>query len=217
MRRTLALTLAVALAVVATPTLAEQTVPAGKLLPFLDKFLKVPPAERARLKLSYSLRRDGQPLANLKATLVEKSGARTPLPINGDGYFERLPTLAQIQGDANIVLDVPADAKLGKFMSFGTQLKPAGEYDARELAATVNEANTVIGRAAGPMAFMAPKMSGIAFPKAEGGVIVFADGHTQPLPQVEETPYFRPADNQGAVRVKLTKTPTKVGFYNDKK
>jgi hypothetical protein len=215
MRR--ALILAAVLAAAATPALAEQTVPAGKLLPFLDKFLQVPPAERARLKLSYALRRDGQPLANLKATLVEKSGVRTSLPINGDGYFERLPTLAQIETGADIVLDVPADAKLGKFMSFGTQLKPAGEYDARELTATVNEANTVIGKAAGAMAFMAPKMTGIAFPKAEGGTIVFADGHSAPLPEFKETPYFRPADHQGAVRVKLTNTPTKVGFYDGKK
>ncbi|MET3664803.1 hypothetical protein [Caulobacter sp. 1776] len=212
-----ALILAAALAAVATPALAEQTAPAGKLLPFLDKFLKVPPAERTRLKLSYALRRDGQPLANLKATLVEKTGARTPLPVNGEGYFERLPTLSQIEGGAEIVLDVPADAKLGKLMSFGTQLKPAGEYDARELAMTVTEANTVIGKAAGPMAFMAPKMTGIAFPKAESGMIVFADGHSTPLPEAEQTPYFRPADHQGAVRVKLTKTPTKVAFYDGKK
>jgi hypothetical protein len=155
MKLTTSLSIALALAVSATPALAEQIVPADKLLPFLDKFLKVPPAERTRVKLSYALRRDGQPLANLKATLVEKGGARTPLPINGEGYFERLPTLAQLQGGADIVLDVPADAKLGKVMSFGTQIKPAAEYEARDLVATVDEANTVIGKAAGPMSFMA--------------------------------------------------------------
>jgi hypothetical protein len=217
MSRALALTLAAALVVVATPALAEKTAPTDKVFMFLDKFLNVPPADRTRLKLAYAIRRDGQPTPNLKATLVEKSGARTPLPINADGYFERLPTLAQLQGDASIVFDVPPDTKLGSSMSFATQLKPATEYDVRELAATVSEANTVIGKAAGAMAFMAPKMTGVAFHKAETGVIVFADGHTQPLPQMKETPYFRPADNQGAVRVKLTKTPTKVAFYDGKK
>jgi hypothetical protein len=35
---------------IATPALAEKTAPAAKVLPFLDKFLKVPPAERSRLK-----------------------------------------------------------------------------------------------------------------------------------------------------------------------
>lgn len=212
-----ALILAVAIAAAATPAFAEKTVPADKALPFLDKFLKVPPAERTRLKLSYAIRHDGQMMPNLKATLVEKSGARTPLPINAEGFFERLPTLAQLEGDAAIVLDAPADMKLGTMMNFGTQLKLAAEYDARELAATVSEANTVIGKAAGPMSFMAPKMTGIAFPKAEGGTVVFADGHTAPLPEAKDVPYFRPADHQGAVRGKLTKTPTKVGFYDGKK
>jgi hypothetical protein len=211
------LILAAALAVAATPALAEKTAPADKVLPFLDKFLNVPPAERARLKLTYGIRRDGQPATNLKATLVEKSGARTLLPINGDGAFERLPTLAQLQGGPDIVFDTSPDAKLGSSMNFGTQLKPATDYETRELSATVDEANTVIGKAAGVMAFMAPKMSGIAFHKAESGVVVFADGHTAPLPVAKETPYFVPADNKGAVRVKLTKTPTKVAFYDGKK
>jgi len=212
-----ALVLAAALAAAATPALAEKTAPADKVFPFLDKFLKVPPAERSRVKLSYAIRHDGQTMPALKATLVEKSGARTPLPINAEGYFDRLPTLVQLQGDATLILDVPADMKLGTAMNFGTQLKPAAEYDARELTATVNEANTVIGKAAGPMSFMAPKMTGIAFAKAEGGTIVFADGHTAPLPEAKDVPFFRPADHQGAVRVKLTKTPTKVGFYDGKK
>jgi hypothetical protein len=212
----LALLLVGALAI-ATPALAEKTAPANKVLPFLDKFLKVPPAERSRLKLSYALRRDGKPVPNLKATLIEAGGARSPLPIGAEGFFERLPTLAQLDAGASVSFDVPEDTKLGTAMIFGTQLKPATDYDAKELVATVNEANTVIGKAAGPLAMMAPKMSGVAFPKAESGVAVFADGHTLPLPQAQEVPYFRPADFKGAVRVKLTKSPTKVGFYQGKK
>jgi hypothetical protein len=211
------LLMAAALAAAATPALAEKSVPANKVLPFLDKFLKVPPAERSRVRLTYAVRHDGQPMPNLKATLVEKNGARTPLPVNADGYFDHLPTLAQLDGDPVITFDVPPDFKMGAAMNFGTQLKPAAEYDVRELAATVDEANSVIGKAAGPMAIMAPKMSGVAFPKADSGVVVFADGRTQPLPEAKETPYFRPVDFKGAVRVKLTKTPTKVGLYDGKK
>jgi uncharacterized protein (DUF2342 family) len=114
--------------------------------------------------------------------LIEAGGARSPLPINA-GAFERLPTLAQLEAGAKLSFDVPEDTKLGTAMNFGTQLKPATEYDAKELTATVTEANAVIGKAAGPLAMMAPKMSGVAFPGAESGVAVFADGHTQPLPQ----------------------------------
>jgi hypothetical protein len=44
MSRAVALTLAAALAAVATPALAEKTAPAGKVFMFLDKFLSVPPS-----------------------------------------------------------------------------------------------------------------------------------------------------------------------------
>lgn len=212
-----ALILAAVLAVAATPALAEKSAPADKVLPFLDKFLKVPAAERTRLKLSYAIRHDGKPIPNLKTTLVEKNGTRTVLPVNAEGYFERLPTLAQLDGDPTLVFDVPADFKMGSAMDIGTALKPAQDYDVRELTATVNEANTVIGKAAGIASMMAPKMSGITFINADNGVVVFADGHTAPLPEVKAMPYFRPDDHKGAVRVKLTKTPTKVAFYVGKK
>lgn len=217
MRRALALMLGVALIAAATPASAEKSAPAGRVMMFLDKFLKIPPAERSRVRLSYAIRHDDKPAGNLKATLVEKNGARTPLPINADGYFERLPTLAQLQGDPQIVFDVPADWKMGSVVDFAPQLKPAAEYDAAELSATLTEANTVMGKAGGILAFAAPKMSGIVFEKAAGGVVVFGDGRTAPLPSIGMGPYFRPGDFKGAVRVKLTKTPTKVAFYSGKK
>jgi hypothetical protein len=215
MRR--ALILAAVLAAAATPALAEKTAPANKVLSYLDKYLKIPPGERTRVRVAYAIRHDGKPIPNLKVTLVEKNGARTPLPVNANGFFERLPSLAQLEGDPDLVFDVPADWKMGTVLEIQTQLKPATEYDVRDLAATVDEANAVIGKAAGVASFMVPKMSGIAFLNAEGGVAVFADGHTAPLPEAKEMPYFRPADHQGAVRVKLTKTPTRVAFYQGKK
>jgi hypothetical protein len=205
------------MAAIATPALAEKIGPAAKAFPYLEKFLKVPAGERARVRLGYTLSLNDKPLANLKATLIEASGARTPLPVNASGAFDRLPTLAQLEGGARLSLDLPEDAKVGTTLNFATQLNPATEYDTRELAATVTEANTVIGKAAGPMGMLLPKMTGISFVKAAGGVAILADGRTLPLPQIKETPYFRPEDFKGAVRVKLTKSPTKVGFYDRKK
>jgi len=202
------------LAAIATPALAEKIGPAAKAFPYLEKFLKVPAGERARVRLGYTLSLNDKPLANLKATLIEANGARTPLPVNASGAFERLPTLAQLEGGAKLALDLPEDAKVGTTLNFATQLNPATDYDTRDLTATVTEANTVISRAAGPMGMLLPKMTGIAFVKAAGGVAVFADGRTQPLPLIKETPYFRPENFKGAVRVKLTKSPTKVGFYD---
>jgi hypothetical protein len=217
MRPLLAFAVGAVLVAAGTPALAEKVAPASRVMIFLDKFLKLPPAERSRVKLSYAIRHDDKPAANIKATLVEQSGARTPLPINADGYFERLPTLAQLQGDPQIVFDVPADWKMGSAVNFAPQLRPAGEYDVGELSATVSEANAVMGKAGGILAFAAPKMSGILFERAGGGLVVFGDGRTAPLPSVAAGPYFRPADFKGAVRVKLTKTPSTVAFYSGKK
>jgi hypothetical protein len=211
--------LALASAALATVAGADtgKTTLATKVFPFLEAFLKVPAAERARIKVTYALRRDGKPAAGVKATLVEASGARTSLPIDDQGRFERTPTLAQLQGKAQVALDAPSDAKFGTAMLLDPVLKPAAEYDARELVATVDESNGAIRKAAGPMAMMAPSMEGLAFLKAESGVAVFPNGSSRPLPTSAGTVIFQPADFKGASRVRLARTPSVVDFYDKKK
>ena len=194
-----------------------KTVPATKVFPFLEAMLKVPPAERARIRVTYALRSGGKPATGVKATLIEAGGARIPLPMDDQGRFERLPTLAQLQAKAQLNLDVPADAKFGTAMLLDPVLKPAAEYDARELVATVEESNSAIRKAAGAMALMAPQMTGLAFLKAESGVAVFPNGSAKPLPANAGTVVFRPDDFKGASRVRLTKTPTAVDYYDKKK
>ena len=194
-----------------------KTVPATKVFPFLEAMLKVPPAERARIKVTYALRRDGKPATGVRATLIEASGARTPLPIDEQGRFERLPTLPQLQAKAQLHLDVPADAKFGTAMLLDPTLKPATDYDARELVATVEESNSAIRKAAGAMALMAPQMTGLAFNKAESGVVLFPNGSSKPLPVNAGAVVFRPDDFKGASRVRLAKTPASVDYYDKKK
>ncbi|CAN5116467.1 hypothetical protein BH10PSE3_BH10PSE3_33760 [soil metagenome] len=196
---------------------AGKTVPATKIFPFLDAMLKVPAAERARIKVTYALRRDGKPVSGIKATLVEASGARAPLPIDGDGRFERLPSLAQLQGKAQVAFDVPADTKFGVAMLLDPTLKPASEYDVRELDATVTESNAAIRKAAGAMALMAPQMTGLAFKGATSGQAIFPNGSTQPLPTDGGAVVYRLGQYKGAARVRLTKTPSVVDFYDKKK
>ncbi|WP_082584994.1 hypothetical protein [Caulobacter sp. Root655] len=194
-----------------------KTVPATKVFPFLEAFLKVPANERSRMRVSYSLRQGGKPPAGVKATLIEAGGARTPLPIDAAGRFERTPTLAQLQAKAQVTLDAPPETKFGIAMDLDPTLKPAMEYETRDLVATVTETNAAIRKAAGPMAMIAPTMTGIAFAKAESGVAVFPNGASQPLPVVEGMPYYRPEQFKGAVKVRLGRMPASVGFYDKKK
>ncbi len=217
MTRRASVLLAAAAMSLATSALADgKPDPAAKIFPYLEKFLKIPTGERSRVRLTYAVLQDGKPIPNLKGTLIEKGGARWPLTFNGEGYFERLPTLAQLEG-ALVDFDLPDTSKVTLMMDFAPALKPATQYDVKELTVVVAEGNTVIGKAAGPLGMLAPKMTGVRFPKAEGGVAVFADGHSQPLPQMKDTPYFRLDDFKGAVQVKLTKSPTRVRFYQAKK
>jgi hypothetical protein len=191
--------------------------PATKVFSFLEAFLKVPPAERSRIKLSYALMRDGKRATGVKATLVEANGTRTPLPIDGEGRFERTPTLAQLQAKAQVGFDVPADAKLGSTMLLDPALKPAAEYDARELVATVEDSNKAIRKAAGPMALMAPQMDGLKFLAADSGVAIFPNGSSRPLPVSAGGVVFEPDQFKGAARVRLAKTPSAVDYYIKKK
>lgn len=217
-RRTTLLALALlTLAPAAAVADGGKSVPATKIFPFLEAFLKVPAAQRNRLKLSYGLRQDGKPVGGVKAMLVEAGGARTLLPIAADGRFERLPSLAQLQAKAMVTLDVPAESKFGVSLDLSPTLKPAQEYDARDLAAAVNEANAVIGKAAGPLALAIPDMTGIVFAKAEAGVAVLADGRTQALPLVAGAPVYRPVQFKTATRVRLSRTPAELGFDDKKK
>jgi hypothetical protein len=194
-----------------------KTAPATKVFAFLEAFLKVPAAERARIKVTYALLRDGKRAAGVKATLVEASGARIPLPIDAEGRFERMPTLAQLQGKALVNFDVPADTKFGTTMLLDPVLKPAAEYDVRELVATVEESNSAIRKAAGPMALMAPQMDGLLFAKSESGVALFPNGSSRPLPSEAGGVVFLPTQFKGASRVRLAKPPSAVDYYRKKK
>jgi hypothetical protein len=128
-----------------------------------------------------------------------------------------LPTLAQLQAKAQLHLDVPATAKFGTAMLLDPVLKPAADYDARELGTTVEESNGAIRKAAGAMALMAPQMEGLSFQKAESGVAIFPNGSSRPLPSDAGAVVFEPDQFRGATRVRLAKTPTAVDYYDRKK
>ena len=203
----------------AAPAMArEKNILAEKIFIHLDKFLKVPAQERSRMRLGYVLLSDGKPLGGVKVVLVESNGATTPLPIGDDGEFDRLPTLAQLNGKARLVFDLPADKKFGISMGPTPVLKLAQDYDARELALTVSESNGAMRKAAGPgLSLMVPKLPGIGFVGAQGGQIVYGDGRNEALPIIGGVPVFYPEAHKGTTRVKLSRTPTRVAFDDGKK
>lgn len=220
-RRTVASALTSLALAAAIPVAARaddgKVAPATKVFSFLEAFLKVPAAERSRIKLTYALMREGKRATGVKATLIEANGVRTPLPIDSEGRFERTPNLAQLRGKAQVGFDVPADTKLSSTMMLDPALKPAAEYDARELVVTVEDSNKAIRKAAGPMALMAPQMDGLKFLAVESGVALFPNGSSKPLPAGAGGVVFEPDLFKGASRVRLAKTPSAVDYYVRKK
>ena len=220
-RRAVASTLVVLTLVSTIPSTVQaeggKTAPATKVFSFLEAFLKLPPAERSRIKLSYALLREGKRAAGVKATLIETNGVRTPLPIDSEGRFERTPTLAQLQAKAQISFEVPANTKLGSTMLLDPVLKPAVEYEARELVATIDGSNRAIRKAAGAMAMMAPQMDGLKFLAADSGTAIFPNGSSKPLPVNAGAVVFEPGQFKGASRVRLAKVPSVVDYYVAKK
>lgn len=193
----------------AAPALAEdgKTVELKRVFPFLQAYLKIPPADRSRFTLSYYLRQDGKPFAG--QVWIIDDGQRTPVPIAPDGRIERLPTLAQLDG-GRIHFDAPEKSKMGVSLEVQPLAPPAVEMSARELAAAVAQAAAGARKVAGVMSFAVPKLDQVSFPGAPSGEVIFADGRRAPLPMLKGAPVFEPAKTPGAATLRFPKAPMRV-------
>jgi hypothetical protein len=203
-----------AAATLAVPTLASgpaaaagKSVDAKKVFPYLDAYLKLPPAERSRFRLSYLFLRDGKPLA-APVWLVD-GAARTPIPLRADGAAARLPTLAQLDG-AKVEIDVEPGTKLGVHMVMEPAMAPAAEMDARDLAAAYAQCATGIKKSLGILAMAMPKLQGLLFVGVPSGEAELADGRRVPLPVVKGVVGFNPAAMPGAKTLRFPRAPGRV-------
>lgn len=202
---------ALAASVAATSTPAQPAparkppVPAAKLFPYLDRYLKLPAAERTLFAPAYLLLRDHKPARDLKVWLVD-GATREPIPIGADGRMERLPTLAQL-ASAKVDIDVPAATRLGLTLTFAATLRPAAEMSAADLTRAIRQADAGAHKAAGMMAMMLPKLDRANFPGAGGGQAVGAGGAATPLPS-GAAPYADLALLAKATTVKLSRAPS---------
>lgn len=188
---------------------AGKQVDAKKVFPYLDAYLKLPPAERSRFRLAYYFRRDGKPLA-AQVWLVD-GASRTPIPLNANGAAQRLPALDQI-GRAKVEVDVEEGAKLGVSMEMEPTLAPAAILDARELAAAFAQCEAGTKKALGIMAIAVPKLKGMVFHGVPTGEIEFTDGRKAPMPLVNGRPAFSPAQHAGAKTLRFPRPPTRIEF-----
>lgn len=201
-RRTLLLA-AVAAVMAGPASAADKLVDLKKAFPYLETFLKLPAAERSHFTPSYVFRQDGRPVT--LAMWIVEGGMRTPLTLV-EGRVQRLPTLAQLEG-AKLLIATDQKVTFNVVMDVVPTAPPAAEMDARDLAVAVVQAAAGVRKVAGPMAFMAPKITEALFHGASGGEVRFADGRRAPLPLEKGVPVFNPAKTQGAVAVRFARPP----------
>ena len=196
---------AMAGALVATGA-AAQTKPAGvelkKIFPYLREYYGIPAAERSRFTMAYYL----TPASGVTVKVGDQD-----LPIGADGRFMRLPTLQQLQAGQRATLGGAKGTKFNISMELEPTLRPAARLSAPELAASIDEANRGIKKAApAALRMVVPKMASVKFLGAGSGEVLMAGGRRGPLPVVQGQPLFEPGRWAGAETVVLARTPSRM-------
>lgn len=203
---------------VASPVFAAtREMDVSQVFVFLDNFLRLPAADRARLKVSYYLtQKGGAPARGVTAVVVDKDGTRTPIPISADGRFEKLPTLKQLLDKSKIIFEGPQKAGYSVRIGLVWAEKPGAQMDAAKVAACLATTNAIVKKAAGAFGVAAPKMIQVAFPGAAAGSAVLANGQTVTLPMFKGSPAFNPTVLAGAKTLKFDRSPARMEFAGAK-
>ena len=201
-----------AVAALPTPALAQAAKPEakpklGKVFPYYENYLRIPPAERSRFTLGYTVTANGKPAPDLALFAVD-GARRVPIAVGPDGRMR--PPPADMLRSKTAVLDGPKGRKVGIEMSLLATATPAREMDAAELEAALAQTNAGIRKAAGPIGLVAPKMARISFAGAGAGEAVTADGRRTPLPVLKGSPYYQPSTMPNVRRLVFARTPSEL-------
>ena len=206
-RRFVLITLAVAAVATMAAAPPQKSVPTSKAFPYLENYLKLPPAERSRFTMGYFLTLGGKPATSVKAWLVD-GAKRTPMTIGADGRVLRMPNLGELERKATVELEVSPDAKFGLQLQMEPLVTRGPEMDAQALAAAAVQADAAVKKAAGVLGFAAPHMTRVYFKDASGGEAVFADGHAVKLGVLKGFAFYDIEAERGAKTIRFSKAPT---------
>jgi len=193
----------------------ERLVEARRVFGFLEVYQALTPAERSQFTLGYALRKDGKP-AVVDVTLVEADGRRTPLPVNAEGRFLRVPTAAQMAGKPQVAIDAAA-GKVAVSMLVESTARPATEMSVAPFAPGMAQVNAVVAAKLGMLASLVPKVTRATFVGAPSGKAVMADGREVALPLAKDGPTFDPVALKGARSLRFPSVPAHIRFEADKK
>jgi hypothetical protein len=214
MRRRHLLALLVAAVTVPSNALALQrhATAIGSMFPFLSMFLRTPPADRNRFYLAYRAVRDKRPISNARAMFVAPNGARTPLAFDSTGAVVPLPTLAELNSGAVVVFD---EAPFQLDLELRCAMPSTTRLDVGELSRSLSQVNQTVANMAGPLSFVAPKITAAYFPDSGTATVIMANSRELILPvyfapAVGAVPYIEPSSLTAARTVVLAKPPSRI-------
>ena len=208
-----AATLALAAAGVARA--AGQQAKLSAFFPYLDLYLGLPAAQRSLFGMAYYVFRDRKPAPDLKAYIVAPNGSRRPIAIDREGRVLTLPSLSELKGPEQGLLDAPAGQKVGLALEIEARVPLSPSIDAHLLQASLGQANAAIQSHAGLLAFAVPKLTCGYLLNSGGGHAVLADGHSIGLPASAKgffigQPYFDAEAMGSAKTLALARAPSRI-------
>lgn len=209
-RRAFALAVLAATAVAGPAMAAEKLVPLAKVFPYLEQYLKIPPAQRSRFVVAYRMLQGGKPVSGAKFWIVE-GATRTPIALGPDGKVLSLPNLHQVQ-TGQLAAEAPPQAKFGINFDIEPLIIPGADMDAGALAASIDQAQAGAKKAAGLMGFAVPNMERIYFSGVSSGEIVWPDGKRTPMAISHGMPVFDAATGRKAMAVHFAKAPARMSI-----
>ena len=231
MKTSMAILMSAAMFTAAAPVLGQpapttlngittQNASASDAFPGLKGFLNMPSADRSQINVYYVLRIKHADPAAVHITMTYQ-GRTTPLNLQMDGRITPLPTRDQLNGGATVSISGPQSANVAmKLHVFSTQSN-GKTYDAGGLSTGIKQANAAMGKIAGALALMLPKLDRVYFIGGGNGIAQLANGQTVKLPRTVQagqypagTPYFVPSQIGGAVRIELS-SPASLAHYDN--
>lgn len=197
-----------------------KTVPAEKVFPFYEPYLKLAPAERSHMKMSYQFKVTGTEAKDLKIRLL--SGQKvTPVTISPKGEPSVYPTLEDLKNKAQLQFEAPKEPKIAVSMQIVPTTPADTDIPVADLVKAIDQLNSGSRKMAGVLAMAIPKMNAIFVLGGTNGRAVMADGSQRPLPMVQagKVAVFVPDNHKGATRLVFDTAPEQmqIGPYKPKK
>ena len=195
---------------------AEDGRPAAKLsqmFPMAGDFLALPDSERSHIEISYKITAKSQQEFRM---WVESEAGRQMIERGPDGTVELAEVEQFLPANPMVMTDLPDDGGGSVSMTVSPRLDLEEQVTVSDVCTAMEQANDAIGKKAGLMAMMAPKMKGVRFelPANSSASLMTEDGTSRPLASEETSVTFKPKkkDCRNGGQISFSNAPLRDAF-----